>query len=133
VSHVTRKEFDLQSWNFTGMLISMCSCAPVYFCVDLYSIFRVIALDVVQFCNFRLESHVTHKEFDIESWNFTGMLISMCRLVVDLSIFICFYFFLRFTALDLEFCLKCSNYVACNSKRIWYRVMKPYGNVAQHM
>jgi hypothetical protein len=32
------------------MLIIMCSCAPEYFCVDLFSIFRVIALDLVKIC-----------------------------------------------------------------------------------
>jgi hypothetical protein len=52
VSHVTQKVFDLDSWNFTGMLISMCSCAPGYFRRDIFSIFRVIALDLVKFGNF---------------------------------------------------------------------------------
>jgi hypothetical protein len=78
VSHVTQKVFDLESWNFTGMLISMCSCAPVYFRLDIFSIFRVIALDLVKFCNFQILSHLTQKLFDLESWNFTEMLISMC-------------------------------------------------------
>jgi hypothetical protein len=77
VSHVTQKEFDLESWNFKGMLISMCSCAPRYFRLDLFGIFRVFALDLVKICNFQLVSHVTKKVFDQESWNFTGMLISM--------------------------------------------------------
>jgi hypothetical protein len=43
----------------------MCCCAPAYFLVELYSIFRVIALDLVKFCNFHLVSHVTQKEFDL--------------------------------------------------------------------
>jgi hypothetical protein len=55
------------------MLISMCSCANGYFGVDLFSIFRVIALDLLKICNFQLVSHVTQKEFGIESRNFTGM------------------------------------------------------------
>jgi hypothetical protein len=60
------------------MLLSMCSCAPVYSRMDILSIFRVIALDLVKICNFQLVSHVTQKIFDLESWNLTGMLISMC-------------------------------------------------------
>jgi hypothetical protein len=55
----------------------MCSCAPRYFRLDIFSIFRVIALDfsifrvialdLVKFCNFQLVSHVTQKVFDLES------------------------------------------------------------------
>jgi hypothetical protein len=52
VSHVTQKLFDLVSSNFIEMLISMCSCAPGYFCVDICSIFRVVALDLVEISNF---------------------------------------------------------------------------------
>jgi hypothetical protein len=78
VSHVTQKVFHIESWNFTGMFISMCSCAPRYFRVDLFSIFRVIALDLVKICNFHLVSHVTQQRLDLESWNFTGMLNSIC-------------------------------------------------------
>jgi hypothetical protein len=36
------------------MLISMCSCAPGYFLLDIFSIFRVIALDFLKFCDFQL-------------------------------------------------------------------------------
>jgi hypothetical protein len=43
----------------------MCSCAPGYFRVDIFSIFRVIALDLVKFCNFQLVSQVTQKGFNI--------------------------------------------------------------------
>jgi hypothetical protein len=57
----------------------MCSCAPGYFRLDLFSIlFRVIALELVKFCNFQLVSHVTQEGFDQEAWNFTGILITMC-------------------------------------------------------
>jgi hypothetical protein len=35
----------------TGIMISMCSCAPGYFHVDIFSIFRVIALDLVKIYN----------------------------------------------------------------------------------
>jgi hypothetical protein len=61
------------------MLISFCSCAPGYFRLYIFSIFRVIAIDLVKFCNFQLVSHITQKVFDLESLNFTGMLISMCN------------------------------------------------------
>jgi hypothetical protein len=67
VSHVTQKGFDIESLNFTGTLISMCSCATGYFRLDLFSYFRVIALDLELFCNFQLVSHVTQKGFDVES------------------------------------------------------------------
>jgi hypothetical protein len=51
------------------MLISMCSCASGYFCVDIFSILRVrvIALDLVKKYNFQLVLHVTQKVFDLES------------------------------------------------------------------
>jgi hypothetical protein len=58
---VTKKVFDLESWNLKRLLLSMCSCAPGYFCVDIFSIFRVIALDSVKFSNFQLVSQVTQK------------------------------------------------------------------------
>jgi hypothetical protein len=122
VSHVTQKEFDLESWNFTGMLISMCCCAAGYFRLDTFSIFRVIALDLVQFCNFQFVSHVTQKVFDLESWNFTGMLISMCCCASGnfrLDIFSIFWVI----ALDL---VKLCNFQLVshvNSKSIWPRVM----------
>jgi hypothetical protein len=61
VSHVAQKVFDLGSWNFTGMLISMCSCAPGSFRLDLFSICRVIVLDWVKICNFQLVWHEAQK------------------------------------------------------------------------
>jgi hypothetical protein len=78
VSHVAWKIFYLEIWNFTGMLISMWSCAPWYFHVDMCCIFRVIALDLVKIYNVQLVSHITQKVFDLVSWNFIEMLISMC-------------------------------------------------------
>jgi hypothetical protein len=47
------------------MLLSMCYCAPGHFRVFFFSIFRVIALDVVKISNFQLLLHVTEKEFDL--------------------------------------------------------------------
>jgi hypothetical protein len=46
------------------MLLSMSSCAPWYFHVDNFSIFRVIALDLVKIYNIQLVLHVTQKVFD---------------------------------------------------------------------
>jgi hypothetical protein len=101
VSHVAQKVFDVGSWNFTGMLISICSCAPGYFCVDIFSILRVIALDLVKIYNFPLVSHVAQKVFDIGSWNFTGILISMWSCASGFACeFICFVIVI---ALDLQF------------------------------
>jgi hypothetical protein len=46
------------------MLLSMCSCAPGYFRVDIFSVFRGIALDLVKIYNFQLVTHGTQKIFD---------------------------------------------------------------------
>jgi hypothetical protein len=54
VSHVAQKVFVPESWNLIGMLIRMCSCAPGYFHVDMFSIFRVIALDFEKNYDFNL-------------------------------------------------------------------------------
>jgi hypothetical protein len=43
----------------------MCSCAPGYFRLDLFSFFRLIALHLENFCNFQLVSQVSQKGFDI--------------------------------------------------------------------
>jgi hypothetical protein len=132
VSHVSQKAFDLESWNFTGMLISMCSCAPGYFCVDIFSIFRVTALDLVKICNSQLVSHISQKVFDLESLNLTGMLLSMCScapkvLLVDLVCFVKSYCPCPSKYLQFSIC------VTCSSKSIWPRVMKLYRNVDQHV
>jgi hypothetical protein len=44
VLHIALKVhvFDLESWTFIDMLISMCSCAPGNFSVDIFSIFTYI-------------------------------------------------------------------------------------------
>jgi hypothetical protein len=78
----------------------MCSCAPGYFRLDVYSTCRVIALDIVKACNFQLVSHVAQNLFDLQSLHFTEMFISMCSCEpwyfrVDLSSSC------RFMALDL--------------------------------
>jgi hypothetical protein len=77
-------------------MLSKCSCAPGYFRLDLFSIFRVISLDLEIFCNFQLVSHVTQKEFDIETLNLTGRLLSIFGFapgvsLVDLSSYIYIY------------------------------------------
>jgi hypothetical protein len=76
VLHVAQKMFDLESWNFPGVLVSMCSCTPRFF--YLFRICRVIAFDLVKICNFQFESCVDQKLFDLVSWNFRKRLISMC-------------------------------------------------------
>jgi hypothetical protein len=65
VSHIAQKAIYLESWNLTGMFISMWSCAPGYFCVDIFSIFRVIALELVKISNFQLVLHVNQKVYDL--------------------------------------------------------------------
>jgi hypothetical protein len=67
VSYVALKVFDLESLNFIEMLIIICCCAPGYFSVDIFSIFRVIAFDLVKIYNFQLVSHVKQKIFDLVS------------------------------------------------------------------
>jgi hypothetical protein len=67
VSHVAQKVFDLESESFTGMLLSMCSCVPGYFYVDMFSIFRVLALNFVNIYDFRLVLHLTQQVFDLVS------------------------------------------------------------------
>lgn len=57
MSRITPKVFDLESSNFTEMLFSMFSCAPGVLCVDLFSIGRVISLDLVKILNFQLVTH----------------------------------------------------------------------------
>jgi hypothetical protein len=78
VSHVAQKVFDLESWNFTGKLLSMWCCAPggslvgffcfvvialdlVKICNYLFFCFVVIALDLVKICNNQLVSHKAQK------------------------------------------------------------------------
>lgn len=65
VSHVAQTVFDIESWNLTRMLISMCNCAAGCFRVDWFSICRVIAHDLIKICNFHLVSHVAQKAFDL--------------------------------------------------------------------
>jgi hypothetical protein len=75
---LAQKVFDLESWNFTGILVSMCSCALGRLCVDLFSICRVIAFDLVKFAIFNKKVYV------LRSWNFTRMLCSPDVSFVDL-------------------------------------------------
>jgi hypothetical protein len=78
VLHVAQKIFDLRSWNFTGMLLSMWNCAPGVSLVDLFCFVKVIALALVKTCNFQLLLHEAQNFFYPGSCNFTGMLICMC-------------------------------------------------------
>jgi hypothetical protein len=64
MSHITQKVFDPESLNLTEILISMCSCAPGYFLLD---IFREFAIHLVKIYNFQHVLHVTQNVFDLES------------------------------------------------------------------
>jgi hypothetical protein len=68
------------------MLISMCSFVPGYVRLDLFSIFRVIALDLENFCNFQLVSNVTQKGIDKESLNLIGRLLSIFSFAPGVSL-----------------------------------------------
>jgi hypothetical protein len=63
----------------------MCRCAPGYFHLDIFIILRVIALDLVKFCNFQLVSHVIQKGFDLESL-LTGRLLSIFSFAPGVSL-----------------------------------------------
>jgi hypothetical protein len=60
------------------MLVSLCSCAPWCLLVDMFSICRVIALDLVKICNFHLVLPAAQEVFGQELSYFTEMLVSMC-------------------------------------------------------
>ena len=49
---MSQNKIDLQPGDFTGMLVSMCSCAPEVSHMDSFSIDMVIALDLIKFCRF---------------------------------------------------------------------------------
>jgi hypothetical protein len=55
VSLIAQKLIDLESSNLTEMW----SCASGYFHVDIFSIFRIIALGLVKIFNFQLMLHIT--------------------------------------------------------------------------
>jgi hypothetical protein len=59
------------------MLLSMCSCAPGYFSVELFSICRVITLGKKMQISTCVA--INSKVFDLESRNFTGMWLSICK------------------------------------------------------
>jgi hypothetical protein len=123
VSHIAQKVIDLESWNFTGFVISMCNCAPGYFRVDLFSICKVIALDLIKICNFQFVSHEAQKVFEIGSWNFTEMFISMCCCAPWISL-VDFSSICRVIALELVKPVS-SCYVIC-SLSAWVRTNKLY-------
>jgi hypothetical protein len=89
VSNVRQKRFDLVSWNYTGMLVSMFCCAPGSLRADLFRICRETALDLVKSCNLQIVWHVAKTEFVKESWNCLGMLLSMYSCAHEVS-FVCF-------------------------------------------
>jgi hypothetical protein len=114
------------------MLFSMCSCAPWVSLVVFFCFVRAVALDLVKICYFQLVMHVAQKLFDLRSWNFTGMLMSMCSLCN--WVFLCgFTLYCRVIVLDFVKICNFLNFVACSSKSIWPRFMKIYMIVDQHV
>jgi hypothetical protein len=128
VSQVVQKVFDLESWNITGMLLSMWNCVPLVLVVGLFCFVRVIALELVKVCHFQIDLHIALKVFDLKSWNFTGMLLSMWRCAPGVSL-VDLFCFVRVTVLELVEILSLCH----SSKSIWLRVMKLYRNDAQHV
>jgi hypothetical protein len=115
VLHVAQKVFDLGSLNFTGMLISMWSCAPVVLHVNLFCFVSVIALDLVKICIFQFVSCL-QKVFNLESWNLIGMLLSMCSCAPWVSL-VDLFSISRVIALDLvkivQLCCVICSLTAC--------------------
>jgi hypothetical protein len=64
-----------KSWNLIGNLVSMCNCAPWVSLVDLSSICRVIAFDLVK--TISLCCLFVHWVLVFESTNFTGIMINI--------------------------------------------------------
>jgi hypothetical protein len=109
------------------MLISMCSCAPGYYRVDLLRICRVIALALVQICNFQIVSHVTQKIFDLVMKLYRNVAQHVKLCTWD------FFCNVRVIALDL---VKICNFQLVShvaQKSIWPRVIKLYSNAAQNV
>jgi hypothetical protein len=86
VSHVAQKVFDLGSWNFTGMLISMWSCAPVVFHVDFVLLCQSYCPWLWNFLQVSICLALAQEVFNKESWNLTGMLVSMCTCAPGVSL-----------------------------------------------
>ena len=85
VCSIAPKVFYLVSWNFTEMLVSMSSCAPGVSHSDHLSNDRVIVLELVKIGTFQLVFSIAPKVFDLEPWNFTEMLVSMCSCAPGVS------------------------------------------------
>ncbi len=77
VSHVAPKVLEAESQNFTGMLVSMYSCAPGVSRPGSFSHVGVMAPYFVKINHFNIVSRVTPKVFEAESQNFTRTLVSM--------------------------------------------------------
>jgi hypothetical protein len=58
VLHEAQKVFDPESCNFTGMLLSVWSCAPGVSLVNLFRFVSVLALDLVNIYNYHFVLHV---------------------------------------------------------------------------
>lgn len=67
VSRLAPKVYDIQSQNFTGMLVSLCSSDPAFSHPDSSSHVEVMAPDLVKNCHFNVVLRIAPKVFDLES------------------------------------------------------------------
>ena len=77
VSRVFQKLFNLHSWNFIEVLITMWNFAPPYFGLRLCYQKWVICPWIVKNEVFKFVSRVTQKLFNLHSWNFIELLMTM--------------------------------------------------------
>jgi hypothetical protein len=124
-----KKIFDLESWKFTGMLISMWSCAPGVLVVDfICQNYCPWLTKYLQFsaCVTGGSKSIWHRVMKVYSnvdqhvklctWDFASEFICFCRVI----------------ALDL---VKICNFqfVSCVAQNVFNLVMKSYRNVGQNM
>ena len=77
VSHVTKKPFNLHSWNFIGLSMVIQTCALSYFGFHLRHQTWVICPWFVKNEVFKFVTHVTKNPFNLHSWNFIGLSMVM--------------------------------------------------------
>jgi hypothetical protein len=100
VSCVAQNVFNLESWNLTGMLVIICSCAPWVLLADLSNICRVFALDLVKtvslycvFCSSSAWVRINQLYRNNDQHHCEAMHLGLCM---------CFFFsFVRVIALDV--------------------------------
>jgi hypothetical protein len=124
-SHVAQKVFDLESWNFTGMLISMCSCAPGVSLVYLFCFVRFIALDLVKsvtlccvICSSSAWVRINQLYRNNDQHHCEAMHLGFCMWIFSVL-------------LELLYKFAIFNLFMHNSKIIWPVGLKVYKNVGQ--